>query len=118
MKTTFNAIIMRLLGVMLFSFIVGSFVKTVESHEMKVFTDFISMSKDIVASEVPSTINSEVESIKVVPTYTVKPHIGLQMNMQNNIDGRYSYAVYGGNTVTHSLVGGDEDPLESSLDSS
>jgi hypothetical protein len=92
MKTTRNAFIMRLLGVIMFSFIVGSFVKTAEHREGDVFLKIMNVVKDITASAVvPSTINSEVVFIKVVPSYTAKASIASQMNMSNNI--LYGYAV-------------------------
>lgn len=116
MKTTINAFIMRLLGVLMFSFIVGSFVKTIESHETKVFVEFMQMSKDIVADIVPGTINSEVAFLDVVPTYTAYPHIGLQMNMSNNIL-ECSYTTRSGVYVSNPLVGGNDDPVQLDPDS-
>lgn len=111
MKTTKNAFIMRLLGVIMFSFIVGSFVKTIESKKDLVLKDFITMTTDVVSHTiVPTTTNAKVVFIERVPSYTVKPHIGLQMNMSNNILYGYSCPAESSAPVFNHLVGGNDDP--------
>ena len=111
MKTTKNAFIMRLLGVIMFSFIVGSFVKTVESKKDLILKDFIAMTSDVVSHTiVPSTINNKVVFIERIPTYTVKPHIGLQMNMANNVLYGYSCPAYSSERVQNVLNGRYDSP--------
>lgn len=113
MKTTMNAFIMRLLGVIMLSFIVGSFVKTIESKKDLVLKDFITMTEDIVSNTiVPSTINAKVVFIERIPTYTVKPHIGLQMNMSNNVFYGYSCPTNCGEQVFNINTGRYDSPPE------
>lgn len=110
MKTTKNAFIKRLLGVLMFSFIMGCFVKTVESHKEVILKDFIEMASGIVSDIAPKTINSKVAFIERIPTYTVKPHIGLQMNMSNNVIYGCDVPAYNSVPVFNTLDGRTEDP--------